>query len=349
MVSPKSMQERSKSMKLNFDTIKAITSGADRITEEADGFHFYRFTQEQEAYYKTVRNHYPKTFATAGIKLSFRTSSTTLGLKILTTHVSRQFFALDVYVDGKFLDDIRNFEELELMRKYTLQEFPAGVYEKQFSLGEGEKHVTVYFPWNAKTVLQEISLEDGASIFPVRSAKKLLCFGDSITMGHDALHTPRRYTAQLADYLGFEEHNKGIGGEHFPPVLASLKENFVPDLITVAYGTNDWRHTDLETFKETSRAFFKNLRQNYPDTPIFVISPIWRKIWMNEYECGPFRKLPELYLAATKDLTNVTVIDAFPFVPGLTDYYADLTLHPNGAGFDRYFEGLKPYFESFRV
>ena len=45
----------------------------------------------------------------------------------------------------------------------------------------------------------------------------------------------------------------------------------------------------------------------------------------------------------------MTVIDAFEFVPGLTDYYADLTLHPNGAGFDRYFEGLKPFFEKYRV
>lgn len=337
-------------MKLNLDTIQAITAGAARIVENGDGFHFYRFTREQEEFYKNFPNHHPKTFATTGIKLSFRTNSTILGLKIDVSHASsRQFFALDVYVDGNFLDDIRNFEELELMRKYTLQEFPSGAYEKQFSLGEGEKNVTIYLPWNTKTVINEISLADGASITPLRSAKKLLCFGDSITMGHDALHTPRRYTAQLADYLGYEEHNKGIGGEYFPPVLASFKENFVPDLITVAYGTNDWRHTDLETFKKNSRAFFMNLRQNYPDTPIFAISPIWRKIWMNEYDCGPFRQLPELYCDIAKDVENMTVIDAFPFVPGLTDYYADLTLHPNGAGFDRYFEGLKPHFEKYRT
>lgn len=337
-------------MKLNLDTLRSAAAGAVRITEEADGFHFHRFTLDQEDFYKDFSNHYPKVFATAGVKLSFRTSSPSLGLKITTSHASsRMFFAMDIYVNGKFLDDIRNYEELELMRKYTLQEFPLGLYEKEFDLGEGEKDVTIYFPWNVKTVVNEISLADGATVLPCRQEKKLLCFGDSITMGHDALHTPRRYTAQLANYLGFEEYNKGIGGETFPPTLATLPEDFTPDLITVAYGTNDWRHVTLDVFKKTCREFFTNLRSTYPDTPIYAITPIWRKIWANEYECGPFRQLPDIYREVAKDVPNMTVIDAFPFVPGLTDYYADLTLHPNGAGFDRYIEGLKPYFEKHRI
>lgn len=337
-------------MKLNFDTICSVTAGAVRIAEKEDGFHFYRFTQAQEDFYKDFPEHFPKTFATAGVTLSFRTDSPSLDLKINVKHASsRFFFALDVFVNGKFLDDIRNYEELELMRKYTLQEFPAGEYEKQFDLGAGEKVVTIYMPWNVETVIREISLADGASILPLRKEKKLLCFGDSITMGHDSLHAPRRYTAQLANYLGYEEFNKGIGGEHFPPTLATLADDLKPNIITVAYGTNDWRRHTLDVFKKTCREFFVNLRNTYPDTPIFAISPLWRKIWANEYDCGPFRKLPEIYRDVAKDIPNMTVIDAFDFIPPQTDYFADLTLHPNGAGFDRYFEGLKPYFESYRA
>ena len=337
-------------MNLTLDTIRAVTSGTARIEEKEDGFHFYRFTQAQEDFYQDFPNHYPKTFATAGVKLSFRTDSPTLGLKIITTHASsRHFFALDIYVNGKFLDDIRNYEELELMRKYTLQEFELGEYEKDFDLGEGEKDVTIYMPWNINTIIKTISLADGATVTPVRSKKKLLCFGDSITMGHDALHTPRRYTAQLANYREYEEHNKAIGGEYFPPTLATLKDDFTPDVITVAYGTNDWRHTDLDTFLKSSRDFFTNLRNTYPDTPIYAIAPLWRKICMNEYDCGPFRDLPGIFRNIAKDVPNMTVIDAFEFIPPMTDYFADLTLHPNGAGFDRYFEGLKPYFEKHKA
>ncbi|MBR2309422.1 MAG: SGNH/GDSL hydrolase family protein [Oscillospiraceae bacterium] len=337
-------------MKLDLNTVRSVATGAARILEEADGFHFIRFTQEQEDFYKDYPNHYPKVFATSGVKLSFRTNSPSLGLKIITSHAnSRMFFALDVFVNGKFLDDIRNYEELELKRKYTLDEYPLGEFEKEFNLGEGEKDITVYLPWNVKTVLREISLADGATVTPNQEKKRLLCFGDSITMGHDALHPPRRYTAQLANYLGYQEYNKGIGGEKFPPTLATLAESFTPDLITVAYGTNDWRHRTLDVFKQTCREFFINLRNTYPDTPIYAICPIWRKIWANEYECGPFRQLPDLYRDVAKDVPNMTVIDAFEFVPAYTDYYADLTLHPNGAGFDRYFEGLKPFFEKHRA
>ena len=70
---------------------------------------------------------------------------------------------------------------------------------------------------------------------------------------------------------------------------------------------------------------------------------------MNTYDCGPFREIPNLFREVAADIPNMTVIDAFPFVPPYSDYYADLTLHPNGAGFDRYFEGLKPYFEEYRA
>ena len=339
-------------MKLNLDTLRSITAGAVRIEEKDDGFHFYRFTEAQENYYKNNGDptYYARSFATAGISLSFRTNSPTMNIKIHTSRAkARAYFALDVYVNNKFLDDIRNYEELELMRKYTLQEFPSGAYEKQFNLGEGEKDIVVYLPYNMVTVIQKITLADGASITPLRREKKLLCFGDSITMGFDALHTPRRYTAQLANYLGYEEINKGIGGEHFCPGLAALKDDFVPELITVAYGTNDWRRHTLDVFKKTCREFFINLRNTYPETPIYAICPIWRKIWANEYDCGPFRQLPDIYRDVAKEVPNMTVIDGFEFVPPMTDYFADLTLHPNGAGFDRYFEGLKPYFESFRA
>lgn len=337
-------------MRLTLDTVRSVAGGAVRITENEDGFHFYRFTQAQEDYYKDFPAHYPKTFATAGVTLSFRTNSSSLGLKISTKHAtSRKYFALDVSVNGQFLDSIRNFEEVELMRKYTLQEFSLGEYEKLYDLGDGQKDVTVYLPWNIETVIQEISLSDGASITPLRRKKKLLCFGDSITMGHDALHAPRRYTAQLADYLGYEEINKGIGGEYFRPNLAKLKDDFTPDIITVAYGTNDWRHREKAEFESACRDFFTALHNIYPNTPIFAISPIWRKICLNEYECGPFRQLPEIFRDVANSVENMTVIDAFEFVPPMTDYYADLTLHPNGAGFDRYFAGLEPYFEKYRA
>ena len=50
------------------------------------------------------------------------------------------------------------------------------------------------------------------------------------------------------------------------PILE--KEDFQPDLITVAYGTNDWRHGTKARFEKECKGFFHNLRNSYPDTKI---------------------------------------------------------------------------------
>ena len=38
-------------MKLNFEQIKAISTGAVRFEEDESGIKFYRFTEEQEKFY----------------------------------------------------------------------------------------------------------------------------------------------------------------------------------------------------------------------------------------------------------------------------------------------------------
>ena len=70
--------------------------------------------------------------------------------------------------------------------------------------------------------------------------KRILCFGDSISQGYDALYPSNQYTPQLAKLLDAEEYNKAIGGEIFRPELALARDDFEPEYITVAYGTNDW-------------------------------------------------------------------------------------------------------------
>ena len=337
-------------MILNFEQLKSITLGAVGIEELEDGVHFHRFTPEQTAFYTkdgVCNNNVP---ATSGIKFRFRTDSKNLSLTVHTTPTgTRNYFAVDVLRNGIFFDDIRNYEEAELMRKYVQQPLPCGEYQKDFDLGEGEKELLIHLPWDMVTVLKEFRLDDGASLIPVKPAKKLLCFGDSITQGYDVLHPSRKYTSRLADYLDMEEFNKAIGGEKFQPALAACREDFTPDIITVAYGTNDWRRHTKEMFDETCRGFYKNLSELYPNTPIFAITPLWRKLQEKKtFELGPFRHIHEAICQHTADLPNVTVIDGFDIIPHFSDYFADLTLHPNGAGFDRYFEGLKPYFEQFK-
>lgn len=329
-------------MKLNFEQIRSICQGAVRMAETENGVRLYRFTEEQEEIYRLANaDFYKKTFATAGMKLCFETDSKELFMRIsVAPGSSRGYFSVDVTVDGKPVGYLDNYSDVELPQDYTTIQLPLGEFSKAFALGEGTKQVCIYLPWSMATEIQELSLDDDSYIKPVKSGKKLVVFGDSITQGYDALRPSKRYAAQLANALGAEEINKGIGGERFFPPLAEAREDFEPDYITVAYGTNDWSGTEEEDFKERCYAFYAALNRNYPNARIFAITPIWRKDYMGERAFGAFSKVAEDIEDCVKDFENITCINGFAFVPEDEKYFADLQLHPNDEGFDHYFRGL---------
>ena len=329
-------------MKLNFEQIKKITTGAVQFQCEEGFILPKRFTSEQvELYRITNQDFYNKTFSTAGIKFSFKTDSENLYLKIKTTaSSSRKYFSVDVLKDGRLIDDINNFSDMVLPQNYTQIDVPLGEFSKSFYLGVGEKNICVHLPWSVKTEIEEISIDDNASIEGIKPEKKLLAFGDSITHGYDALHTSGRYAAKLAHMLGAEEFNKAIGGERFFPELADIKESFTPDYITVAYGTNDWNTIDEDTFKSKCKAFYEILSRNYPSSKIFAITPIWRKDMNEDRKFGDFLNVEKNIKMAVENLENIAVISGFDFVPKGEKYYADLRLHPNDLGFEYYAENL---------
>lgn len=329
-------------MKLNFEQIQDISLGAVRAVETDNGICMYRFTEEQEVIYKqTDAGFYTKTFATAGIKLCFETDSRSLFMRVnVTRGSSREYFSFDVMVDDKMVGYIDNYSDVNLPQDYTTIQLADGEFSKSFSLGEGSKRVCIYLPWSVAVEIRELSLDDNAFVNPIKPNKKLLVFGDSITQGYDALRPSKRYAARLAEFLDAEEINKGIGGERFFPALARARDEFDPDYITVAYGTNDWNKTDEEDFKERCYAFYEALSRNYPNARIVAITPIWRKDFTKETKFGDFSKVKRDIENIVKNFENVICIDGYEFIPQDEQYFADLRLHPNDRGFDHYFQNL---------
>ena len=119
-------------MKLDIEKLKEITTGAVRITQETDGIHFYRFTEEQQNLYAQVSADFlKKTHATSGVKFCFRTNSETFALKGLAINGSgRTFFQFDVFVNGKRIDSFGNFDAETVTRDYTSFTYPLGEFEK---------------------------------------------------------------------------------------------------------------------------------------------------------------------------------------------------------------------------
>ena len=318
-------------MKLTLEQIHSITQGAVRIWEENGLVHFCRFTREQmEMYRERNLDFYKKAHGTAGIKLCFRTNSQTLSMKIQTEPgSSRTYFSVDVFADGKFVGAITEEQEQHL-----------DAFSGEFSLGTGEKTVTVHLPWSVGVKIQEFCLDEGALITPVRPDKTILMYGDSITQGYDARRNDMRYAAKLAAFLNAEEHNRAIGGEVYNAPLVALEEPVQPDYITIAYGTNDWGKKNRQFFDENCPEFIKTVSKKYPQAEVFVLTPIWRKNYRDENEFGPFEDVEKIIRKSCEGLGNVKVIRGFDLVPKDEKYFYDQVLHPNDEGFTHYAENF---------
>lgn len=316
-------------MKLTFDQIKSVLFGAVR-TEVKDGkLCLYRFTEAQaEAYKGYKEDFYIKSFASAGMRLEFVTDSQSLSFSAdMKKASSRAWYSFDLYVDGALIKN----------KKGEYSEDGTSFFSLDAELGEGEKRVALYLPWSAATNIVELSLDDGATVTPIQKDLKLISFGDSITQGYIARCPSFTYANRLADALQAEIVNKGIGGEVFFPTLATLRDDIEPDIITVAYGTNDWSHSEKEVFDANSKSFYEALAKNYPNAKIFALAPIWRPNYKrDDKKVGDFSHVLGRLHEIASDIPNVTVINCFDFVPKERPSFAPDYLHPNDRGFFYY-------------
>ncbi len=323
-------------MNLTYEQIRSAFVGACRTVKTEKGIQPFRFTEEEQALYATTPSeltYHIKTFSSAGIRLEFVTDSESLVFGAFVNAASSNFShcQFDILINGKLFAniDVSNIENR---------------LRVELALGEGEKTVAIYFPWAASAVLEDLALDDGASFAPCPRKRKMLMYGDSITQGYHCFHPSRSYASRLADALGADAINKGIGGEQFRPALAELADpSLSPDLITVAYGTNDWavRCTDFEELKQNSQAFLTTLSKAYPRAAITVITPIWREdLERRRSDMPPFVAVDEWLTSVADALPNASVVHGLDLVPHDPSFYHDRYLHPNDDGFAHYCNNL---------
>jgi len=329
-------------MKLSFSQIKDIALGASWISEGERGICFHRFPREQEQYYKAhSSDFYSKALSSSGIKLRFRTDSESLSMKVSVSRgSSRKYFSFDVFVNGEMKTSFNNFSDCSFSGDYTRVQLPLGEFSFETELGEGEKEVCIYFPWSVKVALRELSLDGGAFVLPVKYKACLVAYGDSITQGYDALYPSRKYITRLSELLCAEEHNRAIGAELFPPQLLLCADNVSPEYVTVAYGTNDWFRCTREELERACRETFDNVRKSYTSSKVIVITPIWRRDMYEPSAAGDFLSVCG-FIKEEAEKRGFHTVNGMELVPRDEKLFADLFLHPNDLGFDRFYQSLE--------
>lgn len=325
-------------MKLTLDQVRSMTHGALSVTEENGIFTFRRFTDYQADLYETINDFRVKVPATSGVRLEFITDAQKFSFDYkINIASSRRFYYFDVFVDGVMMQHFGHEGLCEAASTITVK------------LPEGSHRVAIYLPCLAKATLSNLTLDDGATLEPVKKSRRLLCFGDSITQGYDAKYSSQTYANLLADKLDAEMVDQGIGGEIFRPALIDPDMDFEPDIITVAYGTNDWSGQEHDRTVQCANEFYAKLRATYPRAKIFAITPIWRADDDRVTKVGTFAEGVQIVVDAASAQKDVVIVDGVKMIPHLPEVCSDKYLHPNDYGFKFYanalYAAIKPHLD----
>ncbi len=323
-------------MKLTTEQLFSAFHGIRQLFSENGEVYASRFTEGQRAYYQEkLEEYYQKSFATASVTLRFVTDAEKLSFDFrLKKIASRNYYGFDLYVDGVMIaHKAHNAEDGETELRG----------HEEFPLPEGTHEVVLYLPNLMITYLSEVILENAAVFEPVPEKKRKFFFiGDSITQGYDAEYPSMTYVNRVSDFMDAEVINNGIGGEKFDPKILTddMVEGYDPELVIVAYGTNDWNLTKTrEEMFENAKAFFTRIRELYPRAQIAYISPVWRRDIGNNMVMGTFDVCIDGLVALAEEC-GLYHIEGLKLLPHSTDFLWDAWLHPNDLGYSFYAQNL---------
>ena len=308
-------------MILTNQTIKSITFGAVRITEEANGLHFHKCTQKQEdAWGKHSQALGERALATTGIRLDFHTDSPWLSFQ------AAQGNKFEVLINNQTATRI----EFDLLRQ-------GGILPK-IDLGEGTKRVTLIFPSHECGVLSRVEVADNATVVPHCHKEKVLFIGDSITQGWNAYFDSNSYAWQVTRCLDANSVINGIGGAYFAADTFD-RPDFEPDKVILAYGTNDFGHYPTqEELRTEAREYLDLIAAAYPNATVYCIAPIFRFDLAKQHKMGSWEDCRTL-LREEIHAKGFRLIEGYDLVPHLDYFFAD-TVHPNDIGFAEYAKHL---------
>lgn len=291
--------------------------------------HFSRFTERQIAAYGATEAAFAtKCLASTGVKLEFVSDTDFVAFDAaFAPGTSQKKGTIDLLVDGVITEWTRVDVNTEAHIHYTLP--------------EGEHHIVIYLPWSVETVLQNIEISDNATLQPVQKKLRILAIGDSITQGYISKHPSITYVQIFGEALNAEVLNQGIGGYEFFKQSIEDAPDWKPDIITLAYGTNDFSHNDSRAvYEQHVTEYLALLTAKYPNVPILGITPLYRadqklkdRLADKDYT---FTEAIDYLKAEYAKYPQATVLDGFGCTPHTADFYAPDYLHPNDIGFTFY-------------
>ena len=345
----------------------ALVRGAVDVESDTAGTLWpRRFTPAQRRALGSVRAWHPGVFrrlaeCTAGVRLEFETDATTALLEVALPGVPKAsqavlervgswegggapeppYDGISVEVDGRsrgiVAPDADGLLELAL-------DAPAERGLVQLP-GMADRHrVRVWLPALQPCGLRSL-VADGSFVEPVPARGLLLALGDSIAQGYVAGEPAGMWAARLADELGLDLLDQGVGGQVFQPgSLADLPARVAPEAIVVAFGENYRYEPCGQTAVEADvRAYLGLLSQAWPDVPTWVLTPTGHlEEVCPSHPLSCFAEVEGIIWDAAAHHPQMRAVDGRALLDqgALADLLADGDAHPNVLGHEQIAERL---------
>lgn len=151
----------------------------------------------------------------------------------------------------------------------------------RLALGDGpaEKPAVIYLPEGMQPVVLSLTAVKG-EIAPAPERPRWLAYGDAVTQGWIASGPAQGWAAIAGRKGGLDLVNMGYAGSGQTELLsAEHLAGLEADVISVALGAGAWNRIPYSPAMlcESVRTFLALVRLGHPDTPIVVVSPIYRR------------------------------------------------------------------------
>jgi lysophospholipase L1-like esterase len=280
----------------------------------------------------------------SGGRIRFRTNSKTLAIRLeypeapdmKNMHAFGQT-GVDLYVDGIYRNTAIAGHDSK----------PGLVQEHFFYKNQPrvDREITLYLPLYMPVKVVGIGLDAGAEIQapkPFALNKPIVFYGTSITQGGCASRSGMSYEAILGRMLNVDFVNLGFSGNGMgEPELARTVASIDAAAFVLDFAQNN---PTVESLKKVYQPFVEMIRSKHPDTPIFVITPIYsaHESWSPDARLDGMRALIRQVGAqriATGD-KNLQIVEGTDLIgQSRGDGLVDGT-HPNDLGFQWMAEGL---------
>ena len=280
-----------------------------------------RFTASQMKAFEKEEQYFIRANSCAGVSMDFVTDKDEISFEYEADCYSRPKAIFDVYEDDVLIETIAISGEIQNGKISYKRRMP-GL----------KSRVTIYLPYSVRLCLFNIDIGN-YELLPNEGKLRYLAIGDSITQGIESTRASITYPTLVARHFDAVLLNQGVGG--YKHLEESLDKDlpYKPDFVTIAYGTNDFKHIfETNVIEKNITEYYKKLEGMF-SCPVNILTPTWRQdAYEDDIKKHKFLHVSEI-IRCMASKYNYNLIDGLKLVPHNKEYYYDAYLHPNAKGF----------------